>query len=436
MKKQRVKGREGNGVLAAGNDFVTSVDELADVLAIIFSFFRFNEIMLLRCVNKQWREAAKQTIVPSVPWTPFLKPFCVDSVEKYNGVSVMSTALPNLQQLYFYCPGRGHKYSDGEDPDEEQAAESADRTSHDIEIISSFSKLRELTIWNSYRGARGLSSRKRVDRIDYAILNGRYPVLFNSFPLLQKLSINKCAYLKWDLDMLAGMPLLKELDCWSNNCLTGNIASLRVLKNTLEKVKISTCSRIEGNFMDLADFPHLNELDLDKTAVTGDIRDIGENDFSSLEHESLTLPKGVYCGRGYEFERISDAPQLVSTIYQVNTQLQGKLKLVHWCLNLSDDSPDWYPSRAIFNDTPPFCVRFQPWHPLRGYRWETANCNPCLVNWLNQENIIELNDYGRAYAEDLINERVKLYDGFYQPPTRGQYNRLREVQDEDEYYYM
>lgn len=35
--------------------------------------------------------------------------------------------------------------------------------------------------------------------------------------------------------------------------------------------------------MDLADFPHLKELGLEETGVTGDIRDIGDNDFSSLE---------------------------------------------------------------------------------------------------------------------------------------------------------
>jgi hypothetical protein len=91
--------------------------------------------------------------------------------------------------------------------------------------------------------------------------------------------------------MLAGMPMLKELVCINNDHLTGNVNSLRVIKNTLEKVEIGGCQYVEGNFMDLADFPHLKELDLEGTAVTGDIRDIGKNDFSSLEH--LKLPHGV-----------------------------------------------------------------------------------------------------------------------------------------------
>ena len=102
---------------------------------------------------------------------------------------VMSTALPNLQQITLLHLGGRHKYVDGEDPDEFTARLTADYTAHDIDIISRVSKLRILTIWQ-------------------VPLNGRYPVLFN-FPLLQKLSIWDCHDLKWDLELLAGMPVLK-----------------------------------------------------------------------------------------------------------------------------------------------------------------------------------------------------------------------------------
>jgi hypothetical protein len=149
----------------------------------------------------------------------------------------------------------------------------ADYRAHDIEIISNFSKLRILEIRT------------------FVFLNGRYPFLFNSFPLLEKLSIENCHVLKWDLDMLAGMPLLKELTCKGGNYfMTGNISSLRVLKNTLERVTIEECYNVEGNFMDLADFPHLKELNLHGT-VTGDIEDIGEGDFPAME--CLILPSGT-----------------------------------------------------------------------------------------------------------------------------------------------
>lgn len=124
-------------------------------------------------------------------------------------------------------------------------------------------------------------------------LNGRYPSLFH-LRLLQKLSIISCD-LKWNLEMLAGLPSLKELSYFHNRSSTGgNVNSLRVLKDTLEneKVAIEDCPNVQGNFMELADFPRLKELHLMHTRMTGDIRDIGERDFLALE--TLTLPSGVY----------------------------------------------------------------------------------------------------------------------------------------------
>eukprot|EP00984_Skeletonema_dohrnii_P019760 scaffold9511_cov182-Skeletonema_dohrnii-CCMP3373.AAC.17 len=64
--------------------------------------------------------------------------------------------------------------------------------------------------------------------------------------------------------------------------------------------------------MDLADFSCLKELDLFRTAVTGDIRDIDKQDFRFLE--SLTLPSGVHGGTGYKFQQISYAPDVMSTL--------------------------------------------------------------------------------------------------------------------------
>ena len=123
----------------------------------------------------------------------------------------------------------------------------------DIGIISNFSKLRILEIHD-------------------APFNGKYPFFFN-FPLLEKLSIKYTPNLEWDLEMLAGLPSLKVLHCVNetNSCgkarLTGNIKSLRVLKNTLEEVKIHDCDNIEGDPTDLDDFPHLKVLDLKNAAV-------------------------------------------------------------------------------------------------------------------------------------------------------------------------
>ena len=227
------------------------------------------------------------------------------------------------------------------------AAETADWTTHDIEIISNFRQLRDLEIYR-------------------APLNGTYPVLFN-FPLLQKLRIDECLYLKWDLGMLAGFPMLKELDCWGNRSLAGNINSLRVLKDTIETVSIEGCGNVEGNFMDLADFPQLKVLGLVDTAVTGDICDIRENCFPSLE--CLYLPKGVYGGVGYEFQSIDDGPDVARAVYLLSKQHPSLEYL--WYGHLSKDSPDWYRSRNT-NDSPPFCIKLVRAGHRIGYRWTTS----------------------------------------------------------------
>ena len=64
--------------------------------------------------------------------------------------------------------------------------------------------------------------------------------------------------------------------------------------------------------MDLADFPHLCDLYLEGTSVKGDIRDIGKDDFPSLQ--ILWLPSGVYGGFGYGFHRISDEPNVIEAV--------------------------------------------------------------------------------------------------------------------------
>ena len=380
----------------------TIVELGSDEVAWILGFLPLQKIMCLRLVSMTWKEAAKKTIVPTSDNRSIYFP--INCVARYNAINVMTRALPNLQQINLYGLGIGHKFNDGEDPNEEYAALIADFVTHDIEIISNFSKLRILAISN-------------------ALLNGRYPFLFN-FPLLQKLSISRCHYLKWDLEMLAGLPLLKELECTDNWDLTGNINSLRVLKDTLEKVHTESCYNVEGNLMDLADFPRLNELDLDDTAVTGDIRDIGENDFSSLE--DLVLPEKVYGAQGSEFQRISDGSDLVRAVYLLKKKIPA-IDIKYWYGRLSVDSPDWYDSAEDVDDTPPFYIVLVEAGSRLGYRWETNsdNKNPCEVNWLDPEPDRESSEYEEYIAESQkLDRNVDMYRGFHQPPTEEEYDRL------------
>ncbi len=241
--------------------------------------------------------------------------------------------------------------------------------------------------------------------------------------------------------MLAGSPLLKELVCCFNDHLTGNISSLRVLKDTLEKVELFGCYHIAGNFMDLADFPHLKDLRLDMTAVTGDIRDIGANDFSSLKEFALPfLPEGVYGGFGYEFQSIADGPELIRAIYLLSKQRPVLFDIDddwYWYGKLSEDSPDWYESVEDDENNiypPPFSIYVVQAGSRLGYRWACdQNCLACKVNWLDPEPDRESSDY-EIYVEELkeIQKGEGLYRGRYldmyeelhQPPTEEEYNRL------------
>jgi hypothetical protein len=158
------------------------------------------------------------------------------------------------------------------------------------------------------------------------------------------------------------------------------------------------------------------------TAVTGDIRDIGDSNFSALER--LRLPKGVYGGFGYELQRISDAPNLVRAVYLLKKQ-RPTLEYL-WHGKLSEDSPDWYESMNHYAPPPPHYVRFVEARYRVGYRWGTATGHhPCEVNWLDPEPDKESSDYAK-YMERMrwINSHVKFYKGFHQPPTAEEYRRL------------
>eukprot|EP00984_Skeletonema_dohrnii_P033262 scaffold29248_cov140-Skeletonema_dohrnii-CCMP3373.AAC.2 len=400
-KKQKLieDGQQnGGGMTTDDDDNCSSFERLGtDELANIFGFLPPKDIMRAR-LNKKMREAAKKTIVPKTD-------FVVDSVKKCNAMAAMSTALPNLQQISLSRlndegQGHKHKYSDGDDPDEEWAAYSSNWITHDIEILSRFRKLHSLDIVG-------------------APLNGRYPFLFN-FPLLQQLKIHYSRSLKFDLEMLAGLPLLKELRISGNDFVTGNLKSLRLLKDDLAVVHISLSHHVQGNFMDLADFPRLRTLNLEDTGVTGDIRDIGEQDFRTLE--SLTLPKGVYGGRGHEFQHISDVPGVMNTLYSLKKQ-RPRLLLKDWYGKLSYDSPDWYDMDHDLDEAPPFQVWLVQAGSRAGYRWQVADDMTCEVNWLDPEPGRESSKYEK-YIRDLREiERQVVYRGFQQPPSEEEFNR-------------
>ena len=192
-------------------------------------------------------------------------------------------------------------------------------------------------------------------------------------------------------------------------------------------VDLHSCHSVVGNVMDLADFPHLKELNLRFTAVTGDIREIHESDSSALE--SLSLPDTVYGGSGHALQRISDAPEVISTLYSIRKQRPNLLN--YWCGKLSGDSPDWYyVDDDYYDNIAPLYIVFVQAGPRIGYRWESDTTDtpiPCEVNWLDPEPGRESHDYEK-YTKELqeVEGQVDIYRGFHQPPTEEEYDRLWE----------
>ena len=392
--------------------------------AVILGFLDYKTIMISRRVSRKFCDAAKITIVPMYRGDDYLYSnltLRVNSVKTYNCMRAMTRAIPNLLQITFfdigYETGTYHKYKDGEDPDEARARWTTTYISHDIGIISSFRKLRILVLGGG--------------------LNGKYPALFN-FPLLQVLEISS-SHLKWDLDMLVGLPSLRELECRNGDKLSGNMKSLSVLKRTLKSIKFDHCNNIEGKFTDLADSPRLESLELKYCSnLTGDIRKLGSSDFPKLN--KLELSKGVIGGRNYQFQRVSDVPSVVDAVYRLSRRDLSLFPEINNYNNLnwklSRDSPDWYDAVGQQRiPPPPHKVCFVRVGTRLGWRWTSPfryGCatNSCEIQWLDPEPGRESSGY-EDYIRELesIQEDVFCFEGYDQPPTAEEYNQLCE-----EYY--
>ncbi len=137
---------------------------------------------------------------------------------------------------------------------------------------------------------------------------------------------------------------------------------------------------------------------------------------------------------GYEFQRISDGPNLIRAVYLLSKQRPAlKMELKYWYSRLSVDSPDWYESLDEDNipDSPPFRVKFAVAGTRFGYQWQT-NGHWCEVNWLDPEPDRDSSEYTK-YIEELrrMQRRAKLFKGLNQPPTEEEYNRLLVEYDDE-----
>jgi hypothetical protein len=249
-------------------------------------------------------------------------------------------------------------------------------------------------------------------------LHGQYPFLFN-FPELRTLDVSGIAGLRWDLTMLKGLPKLEKLACMYNHSLTGDLKSLRVIMNSLSEICLFGCERVGGSLMTLADFPKLQKIDLMVTKVTGDIREIGPNDFSSIQEMELC---DTIHGGG-ELMKIEDAPEIM--LARSNLKKRHPSLFQDKQLFLSHLSPQYYDYYTGHRSRdPPLRVEFVKAGSRLGWRW--TNCEKggsCETQWLDPEPNSTDEGYEKYLQELKHTKNVDIYRGFKRPPNEEEHMR-------------
>jgi len=180
--------------------------------------------------------------------------------------------------------------------------------------------------------------------------------------------------------------------------------------------------------------------------VTGDIRDIGENDFPMLEELEISCCAAIIGDQHFSFQRISDVPDFMNDVHHLlkrdimNNRCQ-------WTL-AEDTSPDWYEPEVSNEDDgipgPPFDIGLVQVGPRLGWTWgsheyvgDDSPFDSCEINWLDPEPDNDSSDY-ETYIQELqtieggnnffnsLNQvsQINFYRGYRQPPTEEEYRRL------------
>ena len=418
----------------------TSIEILGtDELSLILGFLHWKDILKAR-VNQQWRDAVKITLVPisrinlQTPPEPItgesedkatIQPeFFIQNKAYGHALWWICQALPMLQCIYCdfslrrtkvetfqVCRGEGSNLGDV-----------LNQTPVSFRPIANLQQLRHLSLRNIF-------------------LHGHYDFLFN-FPELRTLDISGTNCLKWDLTMLSGLPKLEKLLCIHNHSLTGDLKNLRVLINSLSEINFASCGRVEGSLMTLADFPKLQKIDLTGTKVTGDIREIGPNDFSSIKKEMELCYTPIYGGG--TLMKIEDAPEVMLAHHNLKKRNQSLFHDRDW--RLSYHSPQYFDYAGHFSRQPPFRVEFVKAGSRLGWRW--TNCKKegsCETQWLDPEPNSTDEGYEKYLRESKhINNDVVIFRGFKRPPNQQEHiRRCSEVpldrsnfsSDEEEDYW-
>jgi hypothetical protein len=359
-----------------GEECKLGVDEISLILA----FLSWNEILNAR-VSKKWQEAAKLTTVPDTKER-------FHEGDEYHGVYIrnqdavnalgwLSDALPRLDGLIF----RGSRFT----------------STRTVDYIQQrFPELRHLTLSGTD-------------------LSGFQPSIF-LFRYLISLDLTENEELEWDLESLSGLPNLQSLETYENRSMTGNLQSLRVLKDSLVSLSLHSCQNLTGNLMVLADFPYLQRIDIRQTNVTGDIREIRSKDFVSIN--KLFLGDGIY-GSCF-FDRIDDVPGIMKATH--NLMKKPTVVYNNGLMYLREDSLQFYHALEGMPD-PPFWVESVYAGPRQGWKFTNhATGGDCETQWSEPAPLVTDEGYDKYVKESIrVNKNVKFFRGFTEPPTHEEY---------------
>jgi len=191
--------------------------------------------------------------------------------------------------------------------------------------------------------------------------------------------------------------------------------------------QLSGCRQVEGNLMDLAQMPFLEELNLCETRVTGDIRDVTEQDFVRLQSLEVTQP--IFGGG--PLSSVSQAKDVMQARYHIKRRIPRAFSLIQR-LRLSEFSSDWYEYDEGIRrkQAPPFWVEFVQCGPRTGWRWTNVfDGGQCDIHWLEPEPQMDDDCDGNEYHLylDAIDKELhprRLYRGFLSPPTHEEHRTI------------
>lgn len=360
------------------------MDQLqGNVLSHTLSFLPWKSVVECRRVSQQWKLAAAQCP-------------CKDVVQlgRTEDLASLGVCLPNVRSL---------------------AVSGATSALNDANFAPA----------RAFRQLRHLTCSESED-----LLLAFPHTILPSFRHLTELNVSLDMELQWQLQDLEALPQLRVLRAVNNWNLTGQLDQLRSQDFTV--LEFSGCRNVQGNLLDLARFPQLQEVSLNSTAVSGDVREVGEGDFPALQEIGLSSDDHFY-GIG-ALSSIRHAFAVMRGRYFLTRNSTAVCPLTPFPLYLDSSSPDFYygrPQQRLYASEldPPFSVETIVAGNLRrrGYRWSNLLGGCCDIVWFDPEPSNEDGSSHAAYLMDLeiiMEDTSTLFQGMTEPPSLETYRKV------------